>query len=97
MIQYIIIDGNTGSHQFRNTPLHQFLRQLRVFQLVANSHTLSGPHQLRQIRIQGMMWKSRHLNMLPYAIRTFGLYDTQYFRTNHGVLAIHLVKVSNPE
>ena len=53
--------------------------------------------QLRQIRIQGMMWKSRHLDMLRHAIRTFGLYDTQYFRANHGVLAIHLVKVSNPE
>ena len=47
VIQYIIIDGNTGSYQFRNAPFHQFLGHLRVFQLVTDGHTLPGTYQLR--------------------------------------------------
>ena len=78
-IQYIIIDGNTGSYQFRNTPLHQFLGHLRVFQLVTDGYTFPGTYQFRQIRIQGMMRESRHFNSLSFTIGTLSQGNSQDF------------------
>lgn len=68
VIQYIIIDGNTGSYQFRNTPLHQFLGHFRVFNW-SQMATLPGTYQFRQIRIQCMM-RNPHFNSLSFTIGT---------------------------
>ena len=71
IIQYIVIDRDTGSNQFGDTSFHQFLRQFRVFQLVADSYTLSGTNQLRKICIERMMGKSCHFNGLSFPISAF--------------------------
>ena len=76
MIQDIVVDGNTGRDQLCDAPFHQLLRQLRVFQLVADSHTLTGTYQLRQIAVQGVVRETCHLDGLPRAVRLLGLHNT---------------------
>ena len=71
IVQYIIIDRNTGSNQFGNATLHQLLRHFRVFQLVTDSDTLSGTNQFRKISVESMMRESRHLNSLSFPVSTF--------------------------
>ena len=95
--QDIVIDCNTGSYQFRDTPLHQFLGCLRVFQLVTDGYASSGTDQFRQISIQGMVRKSCHFYRLSLSVRTFGERNTQYFCCGNGILRISFVKVSTPE
>ena len=94
VIQYIIIDGNTRSYQFRNTPLHQFLGHFRVFQLVTDRHTLSGTYQFRQIRIQCMMRESRHFNSLSFTIGTLSQGNSQDFGCNNSISRISFIEVA---
>ena len=51
-VECFFVVGNTGCDQLRNTALHNFLGKLRVFELIADGHTISGAHQFRQIRIE---------------------------------------------
>src|SRR5512133_1822683 len=51
----IIIQRNAGSDQFSNTSLDYFLGKLGVFQLFADSYSLSGPHQFGKVSIQRMV------------------------------------------
>ena len=71
IIQDIIIDRNTGSHQFGNATFHQLFRHFRIFQLVTDSDTLSGTNQFRKISVESMMRESRHLNSLSFPVSTF--------------------------
>ena len=71
IVQYIIIDRNTGSNQFGNATLHQLLRHFRVFQLVTDGDTFSGTNQFRKICIKGMMRKTCHFNSFSFPIGTF--------------------------
>ena len=60
-LQYRLALHNTGRHQFGDASLDQFLRQLGVFQLIADGHTLAGTHQLRQVGVERMVRESGHL------------------------------------
>ena len=97
MIQDIVVDRDTRRNQLRHSAFHQLLSHLRVFQLVADSNTFTGTDQLGKISIEGMMRKSGHFNKLARPVGFFCLYDSQYLGTNHGVFAIHFVKVSYTE
>ena len=71
VVQHIVIDRDTGSHQFGNTAFHQLLCHFGVFQLVADSDTFSGTNQFRQICIESMMGESRHLNSFSFSVSAF--------------------------
>ena len=97
MIKNIIVDGNTRRNQFRHPAFHQFLGQLRIFQLVADGNTFTGSHQFRQIRIEGMMRETGHFDKLSRPVGFLRLNDPENFSTNHSILTIHFVKVSYTE
>ena len=97
MIEDIVIDRDAGSNQFGNAAFHQFFRELRIFQLVADGYALTGTYQFRQITVQCMMRETGHLDRLPRPVRLFRLYDTQYLRSGHSVFTIHFVKVAYTE
>ena len=61
VVEHIILHGDTRGHQFGNTTLDEFLGEFRILQLVADGNTLTGSDQFRQISIEGMMGKPRHL------------------------------------
>ena len=46
VIQYIVVNGYARRYQFGDTAFHQFLGELRVFQLVANGYALARTYQL---------------------------------------------------
>ena len=94
VVQHRILHGHTWGHQFRDAALDQFLRQLRIFQLVADGHTLASPDELWQIGVQRMVREPRHLVALVVAVVTVGQRDAEYLRGNDGVLAIGLVEVA---
>ena len=77
IVQHIIAQGYTRCHQFGNASFYEFLREFRVFELIADSHTLSCSDQFGQIGIEGMMGKARHLVALHTStIVTMGKGDT---------------------
>ena len=45
VIQYIVVNGYARRYQFGDTAFHQFLGELRVFQLVANGYALARTYQ----------------------------------------------------
>ena len=45
IVENIIIDRHTRSNQFCNATFHQFLRHLRIFQLITDSYTFTGTNQ----------------------------------------------------
>ena len=77
IVQHRILHSHTRRHQFCDASFDQFFGQLRIFQLVADGHTLASTDELRQIRIQRMMGKSCHLVAFrPCPIVTMGQRDT---------------------
>ena len=70
VIQYVVVNGHARCYQLGDTAFHQFLGELRVFQLVANGYALACTYQLGQIRIERMMRKTGHFNRFPFAIGT---------------------------
>ena len=97
VVQHVVRQRHTRRHQFRDATLHEFLRQLGVFQLVADGHTLACTDEFRQIGIECMMGKARHLVALVVTVVTMGQRDAQNPRSGDSVLAISLVKVATTE
>ena len=95
--KHIVVDSHPRSNQFRNATLHQFLGELRVFQLVTNSHTLACPHQFRQIGVKRMEREARHFHMLGLSVGTLGKGNPQYLGSYNRIFRIGFVKVSTPE
>ena len=94
VVQHRILHGHTRRHQFRNTSLDKLLRQLGIFQLVADGHTLASTNQLWQVGVEGVMGKTSHLVALVIAIIPMSERNAQYPRSNNGILAIGLVEVA---
>ena len=67
VIEHIIRHGHPRSHQFGDAPFHQFLGQLRVFQLVADGHPSPRPDEFGQIGVDGMVGKSCHFGGCRFA------------------------------
>ena len=98
IVQHVVREGHTRGHQLCDTSLHQFLRQLGVFQLVADGHAFASTNQLRQIGVKRMMGKASHLVALaPCPIVTMGQRDTQNARGRNGILTVGLIEVATPE
>ena len=64
VVQHRIAHCYARRNQFGDAPLDEFLRQLGIFQLVADGHSAPGPHQLGQIGVEGMIGESCHGNRL---------------------------------
>ena len=96
--KYIVAHGHTRGDKFRNTPFHQFLRELGVFQLVADGHSFTGTDQLWQIGVKRMMREACHLVTLHTGtVITLSKGDTQYLGSYDGIIAIGLIKVATTE
>ncbi len=98
-LQNSILHGNARCNQFRNSPLYQFLCQLRVLQLVTDGNPTSRTHQLGQIRIQGMIRESSHFHLRSPSgsVISPGQRNTQDIRSNYSVVRVCFVKIPTTE
>ena len=108
VVQHIIAHGDTRRNQFGNASLHHLIHLaqpfltlylltllLRVFQLVAHSHTLTCPNQLRQICVESMMRKACHLSTTCRpTIVTSCQRDAKHPGSLYSILAISFVEVA---
>ena len=98
MVQHRVTHCHTWCHQFGDATLHKFLRQLRVFQLVANRHTLSCTNQFGQIGVERMMWKTRHgngcISTCAEGTAALGEGDAKNVGCNHCVVGVGFIKVA---
>ena len=94
IVQHIIRHGNTRRHQFGDAAFYELLRQFRIFQLIADGYALASSDEFRQISIEGVMGKSRHLITFIVTIVTMCQRDTQYLCCCHSILAIGLIEVT---
>ena len=67
VVKHVVAHRHTRCDKFGDTSLHEFLRQFRIFELVADSHTSACTYKFRQISIESMMRKTRHCRVvLPF-------------------------------
>ena len=95
VVQHIVVHGHARRHQLCDAALHQLLRQLGVLQLVTDGHAPSGADELRQVSVQGMMWKAGHLVTLHTGpVVAVGQRDAQYLGSYDGIVTVGLVEVA---
>ena len=97
MVQYIVVNRHTGSHQLGNAPLHQLLGQLGVFQLFTDSHPFAGPYQFGQIGVERMVREAGQLDILCGAVCPAGKCNTQNFRCNDGIVRKSFIEIAHSE
>ena len=61
-VEHIVCQGDARSDEFGYAAFDQLFCQFRVFELVANRHTVTGPYEPRQVGIERMMWKTGHFD-----------------------------------
>ena len=94
-VEHVVCHCHARRHEFRDAALHEFLRELRVFQLVADGHAETCADEARQIRVERVEGKARHLRCRSAAfIAAARERDAQHSGSRHGVGSICFVKVA---
>ena len=73
------------------------LFQLRILQLLADSHTFACPHKFWQIGVKSMMRKPSQFNAVVKAVHSARQSNTKYFRRFDCVFAENLIEVTHAE
>ena len=110
VVEHVVSHGHARRHEFGNAALHHLvhLRKallaldggplfLRILQLVADGHTLSSADEFRQIGVEGMVGKTRHLRPTRRSVVATRERDAQDARSLHRVVAVGLIEVAAAE
>ena len=100
VVEHSVGHRHARRHQFRDASLDECLRQLRVFELVADSHPLACPDELRQVSVEGMIGEAGHrcaLRDTRLAIVPMGEGDAENLRSDDRIVGIRLVEVAAAE
>ena len=95
--QHIVGNRYAWSYEFGDATLYEFLRKLRVFQLVANGNTITCSDKARQVSVERMMGKTGHFCMsrrCAFAIVTTRQGDAEHLSGNHGIITVGFIEVS---
>lgn len=95
--QDIVTQHDTRGNQFDDTALDKPLYQLGVFQLLADSHALAGPHQFREVGVDGMVGESRQLDIRRGTVGAARERDAQNAAGLDRIVAESLVEVAYAE
>ena len=95
--KYHVVVRHPGGNQLRDTAFHQPFGSLRIFQLLADSHSVSSPDQSRKILFYSMIWHSCQIGMFTAACHLAGQCQTKYLRRLPGILSKCLVKIADTE
>ena len=63
MVEYVVIDCDTGCHQLRYAAFHEFFCQFRILKLLAYRHTLAGSYELGQVGVECVVGKTGKLHV----------------------------------
>ena len=93
--QHIVTQSHTWRHQLRDAAFHQLLGEFRIFELVANRHAKTGADEPRQVVVEGVVRKARHLRggVRPFLV-ALRQRDAQHLRGDDRILTIGFVKVA---
>ena len=97
IVENIVVDADARSDKLGDATLYELLGHLRVFELLADSHTLSGSDQFRQIGVEGMVRKTGKLHILSRTIGTTSQRDTEYLACSYGIFRKGLIEVAHSE
>ena len=97
VVKNIVVDRYARGDKLGDTALHQLLGELRVFELLANSHTLTCTHEFWQIGVEGMVGEAGKLHRLRHAIGTTGEGDAQNLRGSNSIGGKRLIEVAHAE
>ncbi len=98
VVEHVVGHCHTRRYEFCNAALHKFLCQLRVFELVADGNSSSSSDQFWQIRVEGMMRKSRHLGgWFVSGVVSFSQCNSEDATCIYGIVAIRFVEVAAAE
>ena len=97
VIEYVVVKRDTRRHQFRNAALDDLLGQFGIFQLLADSHPLTGAHELGQVGIQRMIGKTGKLDVRSLSIGAAREGDTEDFGREYRIFRKRFVKVADAE
>ena len=94
-LEDIVRGDHAGGYDLGDAPLDQLIGQLRIFELIADSHPLARPHQLRQVSVERMVGKARQLDMLRGSVGTLGERDAEDLGRLDSIVGKGLVEVAH--
>ena len=95
VVQHVVAHRHARRHQFGHAAFHERFRQFRVFELVANGYAPPCANQFRQVGVECVMWKARHLCVARIsAVVAPRERDAQNPRCHDSILAVGLVEVA---
>ena len=97
LLEKLLVESHTGSHQFSNSALYYILCKLRIFKLVAHRHLIARADQSREICLKRMIWESRHRNSSWSRAGTLCEHDSENLAGCQRIIAICLIKIAAPE
>ena len=90
-----IAQNHARRNQFGDSALHEFLRELRVFQLVADSHALPRSDESWQIGVERMVREARHLCLsCSSLVATMGERNTENACRRHSIFHVCFIEVA---
>ena len=97
LLQKLVVEGDARSHEFGDSSFDDFLRELGIFELVADCNLVARAHQARQIHVKRMVGETGHRDCVRSCIGALCQHDSQHFAGYQGIVTISLIKVSTPE
>ena len=97
LLEKLLVEGHTGSHQFSNSALDYILCKLRVFKLVAHRNLIARADQSREICLERMMGESRHRDGTGSGAGTLCKHDSEHLAGYEGIISVCFVKIAAPE
>ena len=94
-LEDIVRGDHARGDDLGDTTLDQLIGQLRILELIADSHPLARPHQLRQVSVERMMGEPRQLDMLRRSVGTLGERDAEDLGSLNGIVGKGLVEVAH--
>ena len=92
-----VVEADAGGHELGDAALYEGLGELRVLQLVADSHLVARLHHFRQIDVDGVVRHSGQFGERPAAAGFAGEHQAEHFAGDDSVLSEGLVEVADAE
>ena len=97
LLEKLLVEGHTRSHQLSNSALDYILCKLRVFKLVAHRHLIARADQSREICLERMVGESRHRDGSGSRAGTLCKHDSEHLAGYEGIISVCFVKIAAPE
>ena len=97
VVEDVVVNRHSRRNQLGYTAFHEFLGQFGVFELFANSHSLSGAHKFGQVGVEGVVREPGKLHVLCRSVGTARQGYSQYLGSGNGIVRKCLIKVAHAE